>query len=117
MLLIIYLLVKKHYLKTSKEKLKLISENNSQIEKQKCEIYDLFQKIKNKIKNDDIPKLLNILKENESINKREIKLMKRSYQKEKIKNEKEEDKNNLNYSSLILPLFYIAKFFSAFQKV
>ena len=112
----LYLLVKKHYLKTTKEKLKLISENNSQIEKQKCEIYDLFQKIKNKIKNEDIHKLLNILKENESINKREIKLMKRSYQKEKIKNENE-DKNTINYSSLILPLFYIAKFFSAFQKV
>ena len=112
----LYLLVKKHYLKTTKEKLKLISENNSQIEKQKCEIYDLFQKIKNKIKNEDIHKLLNILKENESINKREIKLMKRSYQKEKIKDEKE-DKNSINYSSLILPLFYIAKFFSAFQKV
>ena len=60
--------------------------------------------------------LLHILKENKCINKRDIKLMKKFYKKEKTKIEKE-DKTTLNYSSLIVPLFYIAKFFSAFQKV
>ena len=97
---VLFLLVKKHYLKTSKEKLKLISEKNPQIDNQKI----------------DITMLLHILKENECINKRDIKLMKKFYKKEKTKIEKE-DKTTLNYSSLIVPLFYIAKFFSAFQKV
>ena len=113
---VLFLLVKKHYLKTSKEKLKLISEKNPQIDNQKIEIFDQFQKIKNKNKKDDIPMLLHILKENECINKRDIKLMKKFYKKEKTKIEKE-DKTTLNYSSLIIPLFYISKFFSAFQKV
>ena len=113
---VLFLLVKKHYLKTSKEKLKLISEKNPQIDNQKIEIFDQFQKIKNKNKKDDIPMLLHILKENKCINKRDIRLMKKFYKKEKTKIEKE-DKTTLNYSSLIIPLFYISKFFSAFQKV
>ncbi len=113
---VLFLLVKKHYLKTSKEKLKLISEKNPQIDNQKIEIFDQFQKIKNKNKKDDIPMLLHILKDNRRINKRDIKLMKKFYKKEKTKIEKE-DKTTLNYSSLIIPLFYISKFFSAFQKV
>ena len=113
---VLFLLVKKHYLKTSKEKLKLISEKNPQIDNQKIEIFDQFQKIKNKNKKDDIPMLLHILKDNRRINKKDIKLMKKFYKKEKTKIEKE-DKTTLNYSSLIVPLFYIAKFFSAFQKV
>ena len=113
---VLFLLVKKHYLKTSKEKLKLISEKNPQIDNQKIEIFEQFQKIKNKNKKDDIPILLHILQENGCINKRDIKLMKKFYKKEKTKIEKE-DKTTLNYSSLIIPLFYIAKFFSAFQKV
>ena len=94
--------------------MKLISEKNPQIDNQKIEIFEQFQKIKNK--KDDITMLLHILKENECINKRDIKLMKKFYKKEKTKIEKE-DKTTLNYSSLIIPLFYISKFFSAFQKV
>ena len=107
------ILVKKHYLKSSKEKLKLVSENNHQIEKQKNEIYILFQKIKNGIKTSDIPILLNVLKEKENISKRDIKVMKIIYQKEKSN---KVNKSLLNYGSLILPFFYIAKFLIAFQK-
>ena len=110
---VLYLLVKKHYLKSSKEKLKLVSENNHQIEKQKNEIYILFQKIKNGIKTSDIPILLNVLKEKENISKRDIKVMKIIYQKEKSN---KVNKSLLNYGSLILPFFYIAKFLIAFQK-
>ena len=111
---ILYLLVKKHYLKSSKEKLKLISENNHRIEKLKREIYDLFKNIKNEIKDSDISMLLDILKENENISKREIKIMKFVYQK---KYNRKENKKVLNYGSLILPFFYIAKFLNAFQKI
>ena len=107
---VLYLLVKKHYLKSKDDKLKLISENNNKIEKQKIEIYDLFQKVKQSAKHDDIQKILNILKKYETISKREIKVMKLNY-----KNEITEDKSLLNYGSLIIPFFYIAKFLNTFQ--
>ena len=107
---VLYLLVKKHYLKSKDDKLKLISENNNKIEKHKKEIYDLYQKLKKVAKNDDIQNILNILKKYETISKREIKIMKMNYQ-----NVKTEDKRLLNYGSLIIPFFYIAKFLNTFQ--
>ena len=70
--------------------MKLISEKNPQIDNQKIEIFEQFQKIKNKNKKDDIQMLLHILKENKCINKRDIKLMKKFYKKEKTKIEKED---------------------------
>ena len=113
---VLYLLVKKHYLKDSKDKEKLILDNNPRIEKQKRELYDSFQYLKNKTQSKNIPQLLNILEKYQKINSREIKMAKMLYNKEKTEKEKE-NKNLINYGSLILPFVYIAKFLSTFQKV
>ena len=113
---VLYLLVRKHYLKYSKDKIKLISENNPIIEKQRREIYNSFQYLKNKMHSKDIPQLLNILKKYEKINSNEIKMTKMLYNKEKTEKENE-NKNLINYGSLILPFVYIAKFLSTFQKI
>ena len=111
----LYLLVKKHYLKKGKEKLNLILENNPIIKKKMDEINDLFLKLKNK--NNNIPSLINILKENESISNRDIKKMKTHFKEENNKNINEGNKSLINYSSLILPFFYIIKFFNTFPTV
>ena len=113
---VLYLLVKKHYLKDSKDKEKLILDNNPRIEKQKRELYDSFQYLKNKTQSKNIPQLLNILEKYQKINSREIKMAKMLYNKEKTEKEKE-NTNLINYGSLILPFVYIAKFLSTFQKV
>ena len=55
---------------------------------------------------------LDILKQNEIISKRDIKIAKYNYKKEK---KDERDENLINYGSLILPFFYIAKFLSTFN--
>ena len=109
---VLYLLVKKHYLNSMNDKLALISENNEIIDEKKKEIYNLFKKIKNNCKTYNINRVLDILKQNENISKRDIKIAKYNYKKEK---KDERDENLINYGSLILPFFYIAKFLSTFN--
>ena len=59
---VLYLLVKKHYLNSMNDKLALISENNEVIDEKKKEIYNLFKKIKNNCKTNNINRVLYILK-------------------------------------------------------
>ena len=108
------LLIKKHYLKSAKDKLRLISENNDKIDEMKCDIYNLFQKLKYKIKNkNDFDIVLTILYKYENITSRDIKITKMIYNKRKTENEN--DINKINLGSLILPFFYIASFVYNFQ--
>lgn len=108
------LLIKKHYLKSAKEKLRLISENNDKIDEMKCDIYNLFQKLKYKIKNkNNFEIVLTILYKYENITSRDIKITKMIYNKRKTENEN--DINKINLGSLILPFFYIASFVYNFQ--
>ena len=109
---VLYLLIKKHYLNSMNEKLTLISENNEKIDERKKEIYNLFKKIKNNCKNNNISRVLDILKQNEIISKRDIKITKYNYKREK---NEQKNENLINYGCLILPFFYIAKFFSTFN--
>ena len=109
---VLYLLVKKHYLNSMNDKLTLISENNDIIDERKKEIYNLLKKIKNNCNNNNINRVLDILKQYETISKRDIKITKYNYKKEK---NEERDENLINYGSLILPFFYIAKFLSTFS--
>ena len=55
---------------------------------------------------------MDILRQNEIISKTDIKITKYYYKKEK---NEEGDENLINYGSLILPFFYIAKFLSTFN--
>ena len=108
------LLIKKHYLKSAKDKLRLISENNEKIDEMKCDIYNLFQRLKYKIKNkNDFEIVLTILYKYENITSRDIKITKMIYNKRKTENEN--DINKINLGSLILPFFYIASFVYNFQ--
>ena len=108
------LLIKKHYLKSAKDKLRLISENNDKIDEMKCDIYNLFQRLKYKIKNkNDFEIVLTILYKYENITSRDIKITKMIYNKRKTENEN--NINKINLGSLILPFFYIASFLYNFQ--
>ena len=119
---VLYLLVKKHYIISIDDKKKLIEENNPKIEQRKNEIYDVFMKLRKKKEYNCV--LFDILKKYENISDRDIKINKSNYFKNKI-NENNNEKNTNNNSkfnikaigNLILPLFYIAKYFHTFLKV
>ena len=115
---VLYLLVKKHYLNSMEDKLDLIEKNNEKIDQQKNDIYNLFFKIKSNFnnKNCDLRAILDILKQYEIIDKRDIKIAKYNYTKEKNQEKNQEKKeSSINYGSLILPFLYIAKFLNTFN--
>ena len=155
---ILYLLIKKHYIKSIKEKQKLILDNKSTIEKEKNDIYTYFQFLKNSInsmKNNEYNNqkkkeyylmILDILKNYETINLRDVKIGKKLYKEGKINkyiiNSDKIDKiyknKIINYDSvkqnqnnefdnhkakifmtltvIVLPFVYIYNYFNTYKK-
>ena len=94
---ILYLLIKKHYLKSISQKEKLINDKTKEIEENKNQIYKYFVYLKNFInsikdtnnnnqkKKEYIMIIIDILKHYENINLHDIKLAKKLFKERKIK--------------------------------
>ena len=94
---ILYLLVKKHYLKSISQKEKLMNDKTKEIEKHKNEIYQCYYNLKNVIgslddtknnnkkKKECIMMIIDILKHYKYINHKDVKLAKKLFNERKIK--------------------------------